>query len=66
MDRDTIATITESLDYMHINCVKCSHAVKISYRGAKLLVPQFELECEKCGRLGEFKLDVPYIGDGWK
>jgi hypothetical protein len=66
VDRDTIATITKSLDYIHINCAKCSQPVKISYRGRKLLVPQFELECETCGPLGEFKLDVPYIGSGWK
>jgi hypothetical protein len=30
MDRDTIATIAESLNYMHINCAKCSQAVKIT------------------------------------
>jgi hypothetical protein len=66
MDRDTIATITESLDYVHINCAKCGDAVKISYRGKALLDPRFELECAKCGSLGEFKLDVPCIGDGWK
>jgi hypothetical protein len=65
MDKDTICTIVEAGDYIHVYCAKCGEPCTMDYKGMGLLVPQLEFICPKCGDLGTFKLDADHGGPGW-
>jgi len=48
-----------SNDYFDVTCAVCGEHTKNRYLGGDPAVPHFEATCEKCGKSGTFKLNVP-------
>jgi hypothetical protein len=51
MHKDTICTIVEAGDYIHVYCAKCGAPCTMDYKGMGLLIPQLEFICPNCGDL---------------
>lgn len=62
MNKDTICTIVQAGDYVHVHCAKCDDVCKVDFKGMALMVPQLQFKCPTCGNLGTFKLDTQETG----
>lgn len=45
------------IDYMHIRCVKCNKASKVTYLGTDPSIPRIQVTCSECGNYDTWKIE---------
>jgi hypothetical protein len=48
--------IVQSLDYLHVRCVKCRESSSLDFKGRDPTMVLVEITCPNCGSSGELKL----------